>query len=219
MAETIKTTFSFSIGKESDLENASAEIDTRSTIDGGDNASRLGKTSDFEPGEKIAFLVYLPDHLEVSYVKTTLDEITGTTVTGGKTDTLIYIKNEQVEFESLVSTAQLSNKTSIEKVTGKWIGNDLIAKNRGHKNLTLGEDGKTLYLPELPSQYKITERDNASSIEKKMEVIRTPGIYIVDEYTIKKKLYWLTTPTKKKMTDFGKPAYPINIIIYLEERN
>jgi hypothetical protein len=64
MADTIKTSFSFSIGADNNI-HSSAEIDSRTLEEGGDNAKRLGKTSGFMPGDIVAFLVYLSTDIEI----------------------------------------------------------------------------------------------------------------------------------------------------------
>ena len=133
MTDTIKTSFSFTFGNETSGQ-ASAEIDTRTLEEGGDNAARLGKTSGFLPGEAISFLIYLSPDIKVDYIKTTIG-----TITGGSSESIKH--EEDLKFPNLTSTANLA-KTAVSNttLTPKWIGNNL-------GSLTLDNDQITVKLP------------------------------------------------------------------------
>ncbi|OQY55454.1 MAG: hypothetical protein B6247_07775 [Candidatus Parabeggiatoa sp. nov. 2] len=207
MTDIIKTSFTFSLGGQTDY-SLSAEVDIRSLHEGGDNAARLGKTSHFEPGESIAFLIYLPSEwLEVDYIKTSIDNIQQGSISKDK-DTLITITDEMLKFETLASTTTLSKYAvpdAIKKsLGGQWIGNDL-------GNLSLEDDLRTIKLPS-PS-IKITSKDNDKEIYDKTKKLRVPGLFNAT-YTTTATLYKLNTPTQTMMKAFGKPPYPISVIIY-----
>lgn len=209
MADTIKATFSFTLGTEK-TDSASAEIDARAAEDGGDNASRLGKTSDFEPGEAIAFLVMVPTGLKIDYVKTTLDDAGGSASSKGKTK--ITVKGEELKFETLNSTATLGKPTDSiaakAKVPGKWVGNNL-------GDPTLGEDKVTVKLPTPSTQIK--PEDDESSRERKLRDLRKNGIYKLDPYKYSMEIWHLNTPSKENMKKYGSPPYPVDVVIYLKK--
>jgi hypothetical protein len=207
--ETIKASFSFTLGTEK-TDSASAEIDTRAAEDGGDNAARLGKTSDFEPGEAIAFLVQVPANLKIDYVKTTLDDSGGSATSKGKTQ--ISVKEEVLKFDSLTATATLSKPCdSIAPkgtIKGKWIGNNL-------GSITLQEDRVTVKLP-TPSTV-IKPDDDEGTRQRKLKDLRKPGTYKVDVYKYNVETWLLNTPSKEAMKRFGAPPYPVDVNIYLKK--
>jgi hypothetical protein len=206
--EAIKASFSFTLGTEK-TDSAAAEIDTRAAEDGGDNASRLGKTSDFEPGEAIAFLIQVNEGLKVDYVKTSLDDAGGSASLKSKTK--IIVKDEELKFEHLNATATLSKPTSLaakSKMPGKWIGNDLGV-------LTVQEDKVTIKLP-TPST-TIKPDDDESTRARKLKELRKPGVYHLDPYKYEMELWHLNTPSKETMKRFGAPPYPVDVYIYLKK--
>lgn len=207
--ETIKTTFSFTLGTEK-TDSASAEVDTRAAEDGGDNAARLGKTSDFEPGEAIAFLISIPNGTAVDYIKTTLDDMGVSTSDKGKTS--IIVKDEELKFEMLGSKANMGKQVDSiapnTKMPGKWIGNNL-------GDVVLQEDRVTVKLPTPSTQVK--PEDDDATRARKLKDLRKPGIYRVDSYKHTRSLYHLNTPSKDTMKRLGAPPYPVEVHIYLKK--
>ena len=202
MTETVKTSFSFTFGNETDGQ-ASAEIDSRTAEEGGDNAARLGKTSGFLPGEAISFLVYISPNIEVDYIKSTIG-----TIANGKTES---IKNEEeLKFPNLTSTANLAkHAVSNATLNPKWIGNDLGI-------LTLSNDQITVKLPK-PSVV-INSADTDDEKKRKMEQLNRPGIARV-KYTTEPLLYKITVPSEASMEVYGKPPYPVEIYIYCKNKD
>lgn len=201
MADTIKTSFSFTIGGETNGQ-ASAEIDTRSLEDGGDNAARLGKTSGFLPGETIAFLVYLSPDIVVDYTKST----TGT-ISGGNSQSIQ--QEEDLKFPNLTSTANLGKHAVSNTVLNPtWIGNNL-------GSLTLDKDQITVKLPKPNTVINAT--DTLSEKKRKRELLDKPGIAKV-KYNTSPLLYKITVPSESEMQTYGKPPYPIEVYIYCRDK-
>jgi hypothetical protein len=206
----VKTSFTFQLGKEKN-KNLSAEIDTRSFEDGGDNAARLGKTSGFEPGETIGFLVYVTPNVTIDYIRTTMDDVGARVVYAGKRVVKIM---ETVKFEELTSTPTLSKPTTQESLDSSistnqlektsWIGNDL-----GY--VTVGNDGITLKLG-TPS-VKLNPSDDEDTRFEKLKTLRKPGL-LKAFYTTEALLYQLETPFETPAITFGFPPYDCEVFIY-----
>ncbi len=194
MAE-IKTSFSFSLGSDS-TQNVSAEIDQRTAYEDGDNATRLGKTSGFDSGEDIGFLVYLPPDYLVEHITTSLDSI-GASVSSHGEVTQIF-KTEKITFNNRVDTKKTLNHyvrpTTI--LDGQWIGNDLGA-------VTLLSDQISIKIPQLPPDATLEQQ-------------RTTGIYNVT-YQARAFLFRLHTPSPSAMILYGRPPYSVNVVIYCKK--
>jgi hypothetical protein len=193
----IKTSFTVQLGKEKDS-SLSAEIDTRDLMDGGDNAARLGKTSGFEPGEDVAFLVYASDSVTLDELRNTMEDL-GATIVGGATVTIKV--EETLKFPMLNASATLSKPTTQENFSAYWIGNDL-----GYASVA--SDGITVKLGEPP--VKILPSDDDDTKKNKLKTLHKCGI-LKCEYTTSARLYHLYTPHE---IPNRLPPYDLEVIIY-----
>ncbi|HIE00450.1 MAG TPA: hypothetical protein EYP59_09200 [Thiotrichaceae bacterium] len=193
MSSNIQTSFTFQLGKESSF-SVNAEVDGRSLEENGDNATRLGKTTDFAPGEQIGFLLYLPKDVEVLHIVSSLDDMQGK---------VSKIKTESISITEILrftNTRQLTLSKPTTSVNSKiyttWIGNNL-------GELILQEDQITVKLPP----------------KKVTNTIQKPKIGLCEvSYNTQAILYRFNTPTKKSMEKIGPPPYPVEIYIVCEKK-
>lgn len=204
----IKTSFSFSIGGESGGNSVSAEIDNRAAMDGGDNDSRLGKTSNFAPAEKIGFLVYYPpDVLDVDYIKTTLDSH------GGSVE---KVRIESIAVEETVKFAQRGASVTLSKPA---IAGSLSVQVVGQSPdgaPVLDSDGVTLKLPDVPEADKVNATDSEAGKAAKLKAILAPSTYKI-KYQTRAVLYRVGLPNRAVFLEFGQPEWPVDVYIYMKE--
>jgi hypothetical protein len=210
MADTIKTSITFTIGKEADAATSgvSVEIDGRSAQDGGDNDIRLGKTSGFEPAESIGFLLYYDTSaLAVDYIKSTLD---------AQNAAINRIRAEQITVEETVKFEQRGGSATLGK---KAIANTLTLTVIGQEPdgaPTLDSDGVTLKLPDAPTSLQIEASDSDVVKAQKTKDLRKPSTYKA-EYKTEAQLYRITVPNRDTMLSFDNPPWPVDVYIYMCE--
>lgn len=206
---TVKTSFTCTLGGDSATAHLSAEIDARSQEDGGFNAADLGKTSGFEPGETIAFLVYMSSDVKVKDTKSlrsSLEDVFGFSFSAhGKTSVTL---EETLVFDGGSRSVGVQ-KPPTEILKTKWIGNDLEEHFQGE--LSISEKGE-IKLPPIPDSMKIRPNDSDSVRKEKLRKITKPGVCVM-KYKAEPSVYKFATPTESTMEDYGKPPYEVNIII------
>jgi len=215
-------TFSFEIGGATDG-SASAEIDTRSAEDGGDNARRLGRTSNFQPGDLIAFLVYFDhDKYDIDHINTSVSEITGASVSiGTSSNGVVNItQKEGVIFSQRGESKQLGKKAIANTFTAKNIGNNPLT-HFGDGNAALQDDLLTFAMSEVKTSEQILPTDTDALKAAKLKVIRKPTVYEL-EYKTKARLCRIQTPSRATIlgdtVNFSTVApWSIHVAIYLKE--
>lgn len=210
MADVIKTSFTVSLGGDEAANTLSAEVDTRAAKDGGVNIVELGKTSNFVPGDNIAFFVYASSGVDVDYVLHSLQNVSGAAV--AKVSSKILDMEDNINFDGSSRTANLSKPLAPgAAISVRWIGNDLEQYYGGV--LTVGDDGVTLELPELPDAMRIQSADSDAVKAAKLKQQRRPGACVVS-YTSQAQVWKLQTPTKTQMSSYGDAPYPVAVHIY-----
>jgi hypothetical protein len=217
--EKTTLTLSLQLGKDASG-HASAEIDARPE---GVNAKKLGRTSDFQGGDKIAVLVYLSDGLTIDEAKDVhhswKDKVTGLTIKKGTlaTDDAVKLK-EQLKFGNGVSSASLSKPAMAKKGSsgssttdevdctemtfyfcGEWIGYNPVTKD----NVKLSKDAQTVNLK--------LDVNATGAIDK----LKPPSIFNC-QYTAKAELWEIVLPQEKAICDGlkpNKPPYPLEIVM------
>jgi hypothetical protein len=215
--EKTALTLSIQLGKEASG-HASAEIDTRPE---GINAKKLGRTSDFQGGDKIAVLVYLSDGItidEKDIFHSWKGKVEGLTVKKGTLGTDDEVKlSEVLKFGNGVSTASVSKPTKKKGTTststddtwtcdesdyyfcGKWIGYEPITSDK----VKLSKDAQTVVL-----KLDFNAKDAVDKLK--------PPAFFKCQYTAKAELWEITLPTEKVICDGlkpHKPPYPLEIIM------
>jgi|GEM_PF-5542334 len=101
----------------SDNYHLSAEIDTRK---GGENAQNLGKIENFLKGERVAFLVYATDNIDVS--KLDVRSSDGSISPTGRT----FLIEQKQQFQISGDEDSLSLNKPLKTITSRrWFGNNL----------------------------------------------------------------------------------------------
>lgn len=210
----IRQAVTFTIGNQGD-HYVAAELDTRPIEDGGFNASRLGKTTGFQPGEEISFLIYYDsDALEVDFAVDSL-------IDAGSTINLKKSVEHSITVEDTLSfvntrTASLSRFAKSGFSVGDWIGNDLTAHFGG--DLELDADLVTVKLPPLPKSMQITPELPEYSKSEYLKKQLKPGICQV-KYTTKAIEGTIKLPDADRMENYGKPPFQVAILIVMKEKD
>jgi hypothetical protein len=222
----IKASVSFVIGSEpekSDL--VIAEIDTRPAAEGGLNASRLGKTSDFKPGEKIAVLVWMAPGVVYNkdsfpnecYEVSNWKSITSFTIVNTGTKGTYKI-TEQIKFAGESRSATLSKvaDSGTFKVC-RWIGDSLETYYGGKSKIE--SDNRTVTLPDIPTAWRPSYSAGESTSERDrktneyLKKIRHHGIAEV-VYNTTPIIFEVNIPSEKELEKYGKAPYPLDITVY-----
>jgi hypothetical protein len=212
--EKTALTLSIQLGKEASG-HASAEIDTRPE---GINAKKLGRTSDFQGGDKIAVLVYLSDGLTIAdadVFHSWQGKVTGLSIKKGSLSAEDEVKlKEQLKFGNGVTTANISKPAKSKTSTpadgincsgdyyfcGKWIGYEPVTAT----NVKLGTDAMTVKL--------ILDLNATTNV---MDKLKYPAVFAC-EYTAKAELWEIALPAEKSICDSlkpHKPPYPLEIVM------
>lgn len=229
MASEIKASISVSLGKDatSGSSSVSAEIDTRSIEEGGLNASRLGKTDGFEPGDEIAVLLYLSEGVVYDpntypnecYVKFSLENESSASFRYANQTAIIDV-SEQLKFDGSSRTANLKRPCQSVLTFEQWIGNNLASYYEGIPSLDTNK--VTLNLAPIPTSWvpAYVATDSAETRLSKMNAFakRTRAVGIVDvNYKTLAHIFKLNTPSYTVMKKYGKPPYPVDIVIYCKQ--
>lgn len=203
--ETVKTSFSVSIGVEDSSYTPSASIDTRERADGGFNARFNARTSGFKPGDTIYFLVYVGESFKVTSVKTSAGSATKASVTPNPQ--YIDVEPEQITFaEGRASTGSLGNSAPTI-LTQKYFGADVCGV------LTLGTDSISVSPQPMPA---ISLNASESVIAAQQAPFIVPCIAEVT-YKTKVEVWALKTPTAQQVAAALAPkttgSYPIHVAI------
>jgi len=224
---TVSANFTFEIGGAAGDDSVGVEIDTRSAEDGGDNARRLGRTSNFEPGDAIGFLVYFdPAKLEIDYISSSVSFIPGASITvgrAGQDDRRITYKEENAE---TVTFSQRGEKKTISKkaiagtFSAKPVGNNPLV-HFGDGNATLADDGITFSLPAVKSADQITDADTEATKAAKLKLQRVPSVFQCTYQTLA-RLCRIQTPSKftivNDAVNFSTPApWNVHVVIYMKK--
>lgn len=232
MAETIKASISVQIGDGSSSKSASAEVDTRSAEDGGENATKLGKTSGFQAGETIYILLHLPDGVKYDTADSGCfvhHNYEGNTFRssefkyeGRKTT---YTVREELSFDGSSRTANLSKiavKDSLS-ICG-WRGENL-ARYYGSSNgqLTLTADRTAVQLPAIPTGWYPTstnsnEAQRKAALNKFRKQTSMMSVVAV-KYQVEALVFRYKIPSQTELDNVGKPPYPLIGTIYCVEED
>lgn len=215
--------FTFEIGGVAGS-SASAEIDTRDATDGGDNARRLGKTSNFQPGDEIGFLVFYDhDKYTVDYINTSIMEITGASVNIGteRNNTALVKQTETITFSQRGESKELSKKVVSGTFTAKNVGNNPQSHYQDGEAI-LKDDFLTFAMAEVKDSDKIKDSDTDAQKTAKLKLQRKPTVYQC-EYKTKARLCKLQTPSRDTIiadtANFSSAApWAIHVSIYLKEK-
>lgn len=217
MAEKTTLTISLQLGKDASG-HASAEIDSRPE---GLNAKKLGRTSDFQGGDKIAVLVYLSEGLTINESKDVYHSWQGK-VTGlsfkkkGKLSSDDEVKlKEQLKFGNMVSSASISKPAKVQSgnantdevncndVTfyfcGDWVGYEPVSKG----NVKLWRDAQTVNLK--------LDTNATDSLDK----LKPPAIFSC-QYVANAELWEIVLPKDTNICNGlkpNKPPYPLEIVM------
>jgi hypothetical protein len=225
----IKTSISFVIGGDGAGDGVVVgEIDTRPASEGGLNASRLGKTSDFSPGDKVSVLVWMSagvvydpqKYPNKCYAIHNWHEIQSLKLTNTKV-LANYEITEEVKFSGEERTASLS-KPAVKGTLKicRWLGTNL-ATYYGSSNqaIILSDDGTSIELPKVPESWKpsFSAGESALARENKTDEFtrrtRQNGIVVV-KYSTSPVVFEIALPSKAELERFGKSPWPLELVFY-----
>lgn len=230
MASEIKATITVSLGKEASesTSSVSAEIDTRSSEEGGLNAARLGKTDGFEPGDVISVLLYIPTNVVYDPAKYPNECYTKWNLTNHASASFFYTGSfviipvvEQLKFDGSSRTANLKHPCyDPNAATIGWVGQNLEQYYGG--GIALSGDALSVSLPPVPKSWQPTfaDTDSPQTRADKLNAFtkRTREIGILNgKYNTKALVFNMVTPSYAQMEQYGKPPYPVEATIYCKQ--